>query len=59
MGYINPIPCDHIRAYYQHLWSNNHCIGWKLLWQGYHQCSYGLIDVSMNNLFTIHKFKPA
>lgn len=57
-GIINPIPCDHIRTYYEYKWKNHKCIAWKLLWQGYYECSIGRIQIGFNNLFTIHQFKP-
>lgn len=47
---VDPVPCQHIADYYQHLWQRRRCIGWNLLRQGYRQWAEGQV-FEWNNLF--------
>ena len=46
----NPVPCLHIWAYYDYLWTNCHTLGWNLLRRGYLQWANGCPE-SLNNLY--------
>lgn len=50
---VDPVPCQHIADYYNHLWENHKCIGWNLLRVGYREYAKGGYIYPVNNLWEI------
>lgn len=60
---VEPVPCAHIAAYYNFLWTQNHQLGTNLLRRGYSQWTRGYIEFGINNLYgpqlrIKNKFRP-
>ena len=48
---VTAVPCAHIAAYYDWLWTQDHQLGTNLLRKGYEQWARGYIEFGFNNLY--------